>query len=150
MNNEQKILRGMCAIAARNIVDKAESDCHSFKRKRDDLEVRSIRFTLFYVPCETSGKRLSLAKKLEAKGLVKLDQYRKGGAWTYQFADFEIVKKIYLEAFEIVSVFDFIRGDGWISLPQFSKTSQGFSVVDCLGQKMFELVFDANNTGDAA
>ncbi|AWL27106.1 hypothetical protein DJ533_00025 (plasmid) [Acinetobacter defluvii] len=137
--DEKDILRGMCAVAAKSIIDKAESDRFCFNRYDDD-KLRLKQFTLFYVPCESSAKRLSLARKLESKGLIKLHQYRKGAAWTYQFVDFEITNKIYIEAYEIVSKFNFVKGNGFISFPQFSKTKQGFNEIDQLGQKAFDLL----------
>lgn len=138
-DQELQLLRGMCAIAAKRLIDRAEFDFHLMSGKKcADYEIRLSNYGLCNVPFECASKRLRLAKKLEAKGLITLSQYRKGGTWDFKFSSIPLTQKIYDEAFETTSRFEIVRGKGFISLPQYSKTKAGFAETDRLGQMAFE------------
>lgn len=133
MSNEMILLRGMCAVAAKRLLDRSEMDFHSLgKKKCAEYEIRLANYSLCSVPFESSAKRLSLAKKLQEKGLITLSQHRKGGIWNYKFSSQELTQKIYDEAFELLSKFEIKRGNGFTSYPQFTYTKQGFQEIDRL------------------
>ena len=140
-DQELQLLRGMCAIAAYVLINRAEFDFHLMNGKKcADYQIRLSNYALCNVPFECTSKRIRLAKKLEAKGLIELSQHRKGGTWSFKFASIPLTQKIYDEAFEITSKFEIVRGKGFISLPQFSRTKEGFSEVERLGKIALEIL----------
>lgn len=140
---ELKLLRGMCAIAAQSLINRAEFDFHLMGGKKcADYKIRLSDYGLCNVPFECPSKRLRLAKKLVDKGLVELSQYRKGGTWSFKFSSIPLTQKIYDEAFETASKFEIVRGKGFTSLPQFSRTKDGFSEADRLGEMALEVLME--------
>lgn len=143
MDNEMILLRGMCAVAAKRLLDRSEMDFHSLgKKKCADYEIRLMDYSLCSVPFDSSAKRLSLAKKLQDKGLITLSQHRKGGIWSYKFSSQELTQKIYDEAFELLSKFEIKRGNGFTSYPQFTYTKAGSQEIDRLGLLAFDSLSD--------
>ena len=140
-DQELELLRGMCAIAAHRLIDRAEFDFHLMGGKKcADYQIRLSNYGLCSVPFECSSKRLRLSKKLETKGLIALSQYRKGGTWSFKFSSTPLTQKIYDEAFETASKFEIVRGNGFTTLPQFSRKKEGFVEIDRLGQIAFDFL----------
>ncbi|WP_198079339.1 hypothetical protein [Acinetobacter calcoaceticus] len=133
-NTGDDLLRGICAVMAKRVLDRAEFDFHLMdKKKCAEYQIRLMDCGLCNVPSDSSGKRLALAKKLEERGLIKLTQHRKGGIWSFKFAKQYITQKIYDDAFEVASNFEIKRGNGSVSVPQLSHTKFGFQEVERLG-----------------
>ena len=146
MSQELELLRGMCVIAAHRLIDRAEFDFHLMGGKKcADYQIRLSNYGLCNVPFECPSKRLRLAKKLETKGLIALSQYRKGGTWSFKFSSIPLTQKIYDEAFEAASKFEIVRGKGFTSLPQFSRTKEGFTEVDRLRGMALEVLMGAQH-----
>lgn len=140
---ELKLLRGMCAIAALRLIDRAELDFHLMDGKKcKDYIIRLTDYALCNVSFECSSKRLRIAKKFKEIGLIDLNQHRKGGTWSYKFLSIELTQKLYDEAFEAASKQEIVRGRGFVSLPQFSRSKEGFWEIDRLGQIAFESLLE--------
>ena len=133
-NNSEDLLRGICAVMAKRVLDRAEFDFHLMSgNKCAEYQIRLMDCGLCNVPFDSSSKRLNLAKKLEESGFIKLSQHRKGGIWSFTFANQYVTQKIYDDAFEVASKFEIQRGKGSVSLPQLTRTKQGFQEIERLG-----------------
>lgn len=145
-----ELLSGVCHAIAKCFVDMAEF--HTFPKQRvvAEYEIRLAKVGLCCIPFECASKRLRIAKKFDKAGLITLSQYRKGGTWDVKFTSLDLSRKIYEMATESVVGFDFKKGNGWTSYPQFSKTRAGFSEVDSLAQYAFDVLKAAAEIQEAA
>ncbi|MDU4032422.1 hypothetical protein [Acinetobacter sp.] len=139
-DQELELLLGICRVIAKRFIDMAEFHTYPKQRVAAEYEIRLAKVGLCCVPFGPTSKRIRIAKNLDKAGLVTLSQFRKGGTWDVKFTSLDLSQKIYDMALKSVEGFEFHEGKHWVSYPQFSKTSKGFSEVERLGQMAFEVL----------